>query len=244
MAYARHAPSIPPENSPIVAFLGPTGAQPAVGLVIHTRVGSDETPGAGQDVAGSQVWCRVWGWALGCIQQRGPANFSPEESVLYSPKALLVPTTKMNLSQLRPQFSIRLPLCHFPRISPASSVPPERRGSRTEGKSLWKETAILSLVVGASHFGKHSRSMGCREEAQASKGRGSYSSICFMETHFHPISWLAHALLKDALRKPRCTSDLASETRERISAGAEVDVSDPWATFDPQMCFYLACTVF
>lgn len=186
-------------------------------------------------------------WALVCIQQRGPANFSPvvgAESVLYSPKALLVPTTKMNLSQLRPQFSVRLPLCHFPRISPASSVPPERRGSRTEGKSLWKETAILSLVVGASHFGKHCRSMGRREEAQASKGLGSYSSIRFMETHLHPISWLAHALLKDALRKARCTPDLASETRKRISAGAEVDVSGPRATFDLQMCFYLACTVF
>lgn len=65
-------------------------------------------------------------------------------TVLLWPKDIMCATPKYKSSQLKLNVSsTQLPLYSFPRISLASSVPPEMKGSMTKGKSESTETAVV-----------------------------------------------------------------------------------------------------
>lgn len=65
-------------------------------------------------------------------------------AVLLWHKGVMCATPKYKSSQLKLNISsTQRPLYSFPRISLASSVPPEMKGSVTKGKSECKERAVL-----------------------------------------------------------------------------------------------------
>lgn len=69
------------------------------------------------------------------------------------------------------------------------------------------------------------------------RGQEATASLSSWKSTSVSISGFVHPLLIDPLGKTRSSSDMVFVIQERISAGAEVKVSDPRAVFDLQMYF-------